>query len=128
MRLLLFFCLIQFHAMCQEDTVQVIEFGGPEPEFVGGPDSLRAFIARNCIYPPQAIEEEIEGKVLVSFIVEGDGSINTIEVVRSVHPLLDAEAVRLISIMPNWEPMIHKGKPVSMRAGLPIMFLLPKEE
>lgn len=73
------------------NRIQVIEFGGPEPEYVGGPDSLVAFINQNIIYPKEAAELGIEGRVLVSFMVEGDGSLSEIQVYRSVHPLLDAE-------------------------------------
>ena len=144
MRLLLFFCFIQFGTLGQEiakpekapdiidpnriGKVQVIEFGGPEIEYVGGMDSLAAFIVRNCIYPPEAIEKGIEGKVLMRFVVEGDGRLSNIEVARYAHPLLDAEAIRLISIMPKWEPLEHKGKPIRMAGGLPIIFKLQKDE
>ncbi|MBR1787345.1 MAG: TonB family protein [Paludibacteraceae bacterium] len=74
------------------------------PEFPGGQKALFAFLAENTKYPIEAIQQSIEGKVICQFIVEKDGSIDSIQVIRSVYPSLDTEAVRVLGLMPQWEP------------------------
>lgn len=120
--------LIPTITFAQEETPEVIEFYHPEPQFVGGFHALRDFISEHLEYPQQAIEKDIEGKVYVQFMVESDGSLSEIEIVRSVNPILDAEVVRIISIMPNWEPMEHNGEPIRMSVRLPVTFTLSDEE
>lgn len=120
MRLLLFFLLFQTSCFGQnpDDTIRLnterqdsilnsatIEFElWPEAEFPGGIQALMMFMEKNVTYPQEAIQKEISGKVYVAFVVQVDGSITNIEVVKSVHPLLDAEAIRLIEKMPKWIP------------------------
>ena len=67
-------------------------------------DSLREYIKKNMVYPADALKDSIQGVVIVQFTVEKDGSITDVKALKQVHPLLDAEAVRLFSEMPNWEP------------------------
>ncbi|MBO7436578.1 MAG: TonB family protein [Bacteroidaceae bacterium] len=98
------------------------------PEFPGGTDGLLEFMRTNIKYPADAREQNIVGRVLVTFIINKDGSIQEPEVVKSVHPSLDAEAVRLISSMPNWKPGIHRGKPVRTKYTLPVNFRLHSVE
>ena len=74
------------------------------PSFPGGYQALLEFLQENIKYPEQAEKDSIWGKVVVKFVVETDGSITNPQVVKSVHPLLDAEALRTVSIMPKWEP------------------------
>ena len=74
------------------------------PSFTGGYQALLEFLQENIKYPEQAEKDSVFGKVVVKFVVETDGSITNPQVVKSVHPLLDAEALRVISIMPKWEP------------------------
>jgi len=150
MRLLLFFCCIQFGVFGQDtthigspnDSLQpksprfdsitqankYIDFYTPEAEFVGGYHSLIAFINDSIEYPQEAIIQGLEGKVYVRFTVAIDGSVTDIEVVKSAHPLLDAAAVRLISIMPNWIPAVYKGECVPVKMSLPITFTISDEE
>lgn len=73
-----------------------------DPVFPG--DSLRDYIRENMVYPADALKDSIQGVVIVQFTVEKDGSINDVKALKQVHPLLDAEAVRLFSEMPKWEP------------------------
>ena len=94
------------------------------PEFPGGPDALLEFMRKNIKYPAEAREKDIQGRVLVTFIVNKDGSLTEPEVVKSVDPLLDAEALRLISVMPNWKPGTQRGKPVRTKYTLPVNFRL----
>ena len=76
----------------------------PSPSFPGGQSALITFLKENIKYPEQAIKDSIEGNVVVSFNVESDGTITNAQVVRSLHPLLDAEALRVVKLMPKWEP------------------------
>ena len=94
------------------------------PEFPGGPDALMTYLARNVRYPKAAQDSGIQGKVVVSFIVQKDGSLTDVKVARSVNPLLDAEAVRVVKAMPKWEPGIQDGKPVDVRFQVPVTFRL----
>ena len=81
-------------------------------------------VDQNIKYPEQAEREGIEGRVVAGFIVERDGSVSNIEILKSVHPLLDAEVVRVMSLMPNWIPGRQNGQPVRVKYSLPITFRL----
>ena len=98
-----------------------------DPEFPGGLDSLRAFIQRNLRYPEEAKRNKIEGKVFISFIIEADGSVSNIKVLRDIGSGCGAEAVRVVKMMPKWKPGKQRGKAVRTQFNLPIQFVLPKE-
>jgi len=91
-------------------------------EFVGGSEEMFKFLRENIKYPEDAVSNGVQGRVNVKFVVEKDGSISGIEVVRSVHPSLDAEAVRVVKLMPKWKPAENRGKPVRTKYMLPIFF------
>ena len=91
------------------------------PTFNG---DLKAFLAQNVKYPKKAMENGVQGRVMVQFIVETNGSISNVKVVRSVDPELDAEALRVVKKMPKWTPGMQKGKAVRVRFTLPISFRL----
>ncbi len=93
------------------------------PEFPGGSEACMKFIADSLRYPPEALEKGIEGRAYVRFIVDSIGYIKDPEVVRSVSPLLNEEALRLVRSMPQpWTPGTRLGKPVTVRFSLPVMF------
>ena len=94
------------------------------PQFSGGMKALMDYLSTNISYPKEAHKKEIQGRVLVRFVVEKDGSISNAEVVKSVDPLLDAEALRVISSMPNWIPGKQNGKAVRVKYTIPITFNL----
>ena len=96
------------------------------PVFMGGYEGLMNFLQQNLGYPQDAIKQGIEGRVTVQFTVSKDGSIKDINVIRSLFPSCDAEAVRVVSIMPKWVPGKLKGKPVDAIYTLPFSFKLPK--
>ncbi len=96
------------------------------PEFPGGQDSLDAFLLRNLRYPEQALAVKTEGIVYLSFIVETDGSLSDINVLRGFTPECDQEAIRLVSSMPPWIPGLQRSVPVRVQYTLPIPFHLPK--
>ena len=95
-----------------------------QPSFPGGIEALRNFMMENLHYPEEAIKDSIEGRVFLDFVVEVDGTIQEVNVVKSVHPLLDAEAVRVILAMPQWQPGMHRGEAVRVRWFMPVTFRL----
>jgi len=104
------------------DTVyQVVD---EMPEFPGGTEALLKFVANNVKYPEKAIDEEISGRVFISFVIEKDGSISNVEVKRGIGGGCDEEAVRVIKSLPNWKPGIKDGKPVRVSYMMPINFKL----
>ena len=94
------------------------------PEFPGGIVQFMKWLTRNLRYPPQAKQQKIQGKVVVSFIVNKDGSISSPTVVKSVDPLLDMEALRVIKMMPRWKPGMEKGKVCRTMFAIPVNFVL----
>lgn len=92
------------------------------PSFRGGEAALFDFLGKNLVYPRQARDAGIDGKVYVSFVVFEDGSVGNVEVARSVIGSLDEEAARVISIMPDWNPGKQRGVPVKVRYVMPIVF------
>ena len=92
--------------------------------YPGGIPALMDFLNENIKYPEQAEREGIEGRVVAGFIVERDGSVSNIEILKSVHPLLDAEVVRVMSLMPNWIPGKQHGMPIRTRYSMPVTFRL----
>lgn len=82
------------------------------------------WLTRNLRYPPQAQQQKIQGKVVVSFIVNKDGSISAPTIVKSVDPMLDNEAMRVVKMMPRWKPGLEKGKPCRTMFAIPINFVL----
>ena len=94
------------------------------PEFPGGMEALMQFLMENVRYPESASKEGKQGRVLVQFIVESDGSISNAKVVKKVSDDLDSEAIRVVGAMPKWKPGMQKGKPVRVKFTLPITFRL----
>ena len=105
----------------QGEIYQVVE---EQPEFPGGMDELMKFMQTNIRYPKEAQERGLQGRVIVQFVVNKDGSICDEQVVKSVDPQLDAEAIRIIRSMPNWTPGKQRGEPVRVRFTLPVTFRL----
>ncbi len=103
------------------EIFQVVE---ERPQFPGGDAELMKFLQQSIKYPKEAQEQGKQGRVIVQFVVNKDGSITGDSIVRSVDPQLDAEAVRVVRSMPNWTPGKQKGKPVRVRFTLPVTFRL----
>ena len=95
------------------------------PQFPGGDAALMEYLKSHLNYPPMAVQNKIQGRVVVQFVVEKDGSIGEIKVVRSVDKDLDEEAVRIIKSLPKFIPGRHKGQPVAVWYALPVGFKLP---
>ncbi|MBQ7649003.1 MAG: energy transducer TonB [Paludibacteraceae bacterium] len=95
------------------------------PQFPGGQQALFKYLSENVKYPAIAKENRIQGRVICQFVVNKDGSITDVEVVRSGgDPSLDREAVRVIKSMPNWIPGRQKGKPIRVKYSVPVIFRL----
>lgn len=95
------------------------------PTYVGGTEALHDFINKNLKYPAGALQNKQEGRVIVAFCIETDGSLTDVHVIRSLSPELDAEAVRVVKLMPKWNPGSIDGKPSRVRYNIPIKFTLP---
>ena len=94
------------------------------PEFPGGMRAGLEFMARNLKYPTKAQEAGKQGRVIVQFIVQKDGSLSDLHVLRPVDPWLDAEAIRVIGSMPKWKPGMQDGQAVAVKFNLPVTFAL----
>lgn len=106
------------------DEGEIFEVVESNPEFPGGMDALMKWLQKNMKYPASAQENGIQGRVLVQFVVNKDGSIVDPKVVRSVDAALDKEAMRVVSAMPKWTPGKQRGKTVRVRYTLPVTFRL----
>jgi TonB family protein len=95
------------------------------PEFPGGLNALNTFISNNFKYPKKARKKLISGSVIVKFIVTKTGEIDSVSIQKSIDPLLDDEAIRVIKLLPNWKPGTANSKPVNVIMSLPILFQLP---
>jgi len=94
------------------------------PSFKGGQGTLMKWIASNLNYPVAAEEQQIEGRVLVQFVVEKDGSITNVKVIKSIESSLDNEAIRVVKSMPNWIPGRQNGLAVRVKYTVPVTFRL----
>ena len=97
------------------------------PQFPGGREVLLKYLAANIKYPASAVKAKKQGRVIVTFIVQKDGSITHAKIARSINPELDAEALRVVKGMPKWTPGTQLGKPVSVKYALPVKFSLQKD-
>ena len=105
----------------KEEPFDVVE---DMPAFPGGMEAMIQFISNNIQYPADAQKQKIDGRVLVNFVVEKDGSITEVKVIKPTFPSLDAEAVRVVKAMPKWKPGYQKGQAVRVQFTMPINFSL----
>lgn len=112
----------QQEASSESDTVEVkVE---QQPEFPGGKSALFDYLKENVNYPEPSRLQEVEGIVIVQFVVNKDGSLTDVKVQKSVSKLLDEEAKRVVKEMPPWKPGRQRGEPVRVRYRVPIKFSL----
>lgn len=98
------------------------------PQYPGGTEAMMKYLAANLKYPKKAEDKNIQGRVVVSFIVEADGSISNVHTLRSISPELDAEALRVVKAMPKWKPGKQKGKTVRVKYALPVQFKMTEDK
>ena len=106
------------------DTGKVFTVVKKMPEFPGGRKNLLNYLAKNIKYPEEARKAKIQGRVFVNFIIEKDGSITHIKILRGIGHGCDKEAIRVVKNMPRWIPGEHEGKPVRFSYNLPLKFTL----
>lgn len=94
-------------------------------QFPGGNNNMIQWLSENMKYPKEGLKERIEGLVMIRFVVDSEGKVKNPEVIRSLNPIMDQEALRVISLMPDWIPAEYKGKKVAMYYNLPIRFKVP---
>ncbi len=105
----------------KDDVWMIVE---AKPTYPGGVGAMMKFLRNNMQYPTKAKEEGIKGTVFVRFVVEKDGLVTDIDVSKSVHPLLDSEAKRVVRSMPTWTAGLQNGQPVATQYTLPVRFEL----
>jgi len=109
--------------VAKEDTM-VYTVVDKMPEFPGGSEAMKKFLSENLRWTKELEECGIQGRSILQFIIEKDGSLTSVVVVRGVDPLLDKEAVRVIKLMPKWIPGELKGKKVRVTVVIPVNFKL----
>jgi len=108
----------------KEEETKIFEVVEQMPSFPGGDAALMQFLSKNIKYPVVAEENGIQGRVIATFVVERDGSITDVKVVKSVDPSLDKEAVRVLKSMPKWIPGKQNGSAVRVKYTVPVTFRL----
>ncbi|NEW83223.1 MAG: TonB family protein [Mariniphaga sp.] len=108
----------------EDDNKEVFVVVEEMPEFPGGDKALRTFIATHIKYPTAAVEAKAVGTVFVNFVVSSNGKIGNAKVIKSIHPALDKEAIRVVNSLPDWKPGKQRGKNVDVVYTMPIEFLL----
>ena len=116
--------MTQIESMNQYEDDVIYNDVKQEPLFPGGSQALQEYIDKNLRYPTFAAEMGIQGSVTLSFVIEKDGSVSNIQVIRSPFEELTKEAIRLVQTMPKWEPGLLDSKPVRVMYKLPITFRL----
>jgi protein TonB len=108
----------------KEKGPEIFTFVEQKPEFPGGDNAMLEYIKKNIHYPQQAIDEGIEGRVIVKFVITDSGKVEDVKVQRGIGKLCDEEAVRVIKSMPLWKPGRLHGKDVNTYYSMPVMFKL----
>lgn len=108
----------------EEEEAQIFTVVESMPGFPGGETAMKRYLAENIQYPQMARESGIQGRVFVTFVVEKDGNVTDVRVLRGIGGGCDEEAIRVIKNMPRWDPGKQRGKPVRVQFNMPIMFKL----
>ena len=113
-------------AIAPADTTKNVVYDVTEtlPQFPGGQGVMMKYLAANIKYPASAVKAKKQGRVIVTFVIQKDGSVTKARIARSVDPELDAEALRIVKAMPNWTPGTQDGKPVNVKYTIPVIFSL----
>ena len=106
------------------ETDKVYQVVEKMPEFPGGKQRLLNWVMKNIQYPAEARRKGVQGRVVITFVINKNGKAVEPVIVQSVDPLLDKEAIRLVNSMPKWEPGEEKGEPVRVKFTMPINFRL----
>ncbi|MGZ3834741.1 MAG: energy transducer TonB [Mucilaginibacter sp.] len=125
-----FFILSLFTAKAQtaDTSKQIFTAVEIEPSFPGGLGKFYEYLQANIVYPVESSNKNIQGKVFVTFVVEKDGSLTDVKILRGVSSDIDAEAIKVVNNSPKWKPSSNSGTPVRAQYSLPINFKLPPRE
>ena len=118
------FTPIQFEEEEEVDEDVIFTVVEDQPQFPGGEEARQKFLEDNLRYPQMAREAGIQGTVFVTFVVETDGSVTDVQILRGIGGGCDQEAVRVVQMMPRWEPGRQRGQPVRVQFNMPIRFRL----
>jgi protein TonB len=119
--------MIEFEEMPEEEVVEepeIFQVVEDPPQFPGGEEELFKYLGKSIQYPPMAKDAGVSGVVYVTFVVNEDGSISDVEVLRGIGAGCDKEAIRVVKNMPKWKPGKQRGKSVKVQFNLPIRFTL----
>ena len=126
--IILFICNLTIYSQTSESNVDSIkESYGPievMPEYPGGTNELMKYLQLSVQYPEDAIENRIEGKVYVKFIVDQNGEVQDPVIALGIYPSIDGTAIAIVKAMPKWIPGTQNGKPVDVFYTVPIFFSL----
>ncbi|MBP5458262.1 MAG: TonB family protein [Paludibacteraceae bacterium] len=112
-----------FSQVLEEDSIYAYGVVDERPQFPGGVEALGLYLRNNVRFPASFTDVSSKTRIFVSFVVEKDGSVTNVEISKgAVHPLVDAEAVRVVKAMPKWIPAKHKGRVVRCRYVVPVIF------
>lgn len=121
----------QWGVMAQEPPLsasdRIVEDPDIQPMFTGGTAEMHRFISNTLRYPPEAVERDIQGLVVYTFVVEKDGTLSNFKIIHRADPLLDAEALRILQLMPPWRPARHHGEIVRAESYVPMYFKLNRQ-
>lgn len=109
-------------AVVPDGDDKVYDIVEQQPEFPGGPSAMAKWLGDNIKYPAEAAKNNIQGRVIVQFVVGSDGTVGGAKIIRGVDPLLDQEALRVINAMPKWTPGKQDGKVVAVKYTIPVTF------
>ena len=123
-RIISMMCGLLFSTLLIAQQSTVYEIVEEMPEFSGGSAKMNEYLGNNIIYPEYAVDNNIEGRVIVEFIVNTDGTLSNVQIRRGVHETLDNEAIRVVKSMPKWKPGKQRGKPVRVKYTVPVNFRL----
>lgn len=115
----------KFYSGATVDELLNTKYRSQNAQFPGGEAELFSYIESNIQYPDQALEQKIEGEVIVSFVINEEGEVQNPSITKSAHYYLDKEAERLVANMPLWEPAVKGGYTLQSNFVLPITFVLP---
>jgi TonB family protein len=119
---------VKYVAPVQPDKNGVYILVEEQPQYTGGDDARIKFLQENIKYPEEAKKAGIQGKVFVTFVIQADGAVTNVKVLRGIGGGCDEEAIRVVKMMPNWIPGKEKGKNVAVQFNLPIKFLLDSDK
>ena len=112
---------VEEEEVVEQEIFQIVE---EMPSFPGGDQKMMEYVAKNIKYPQIARETGVQGKVFVNFVVEPDGSVSNVKILRGIGGGCDEEAMRVVKSMPKWKPGKQRGKPVRVSYNLPVNFKL----